>query len=141
MSRPDRRALRPVRSVLLFVAAMVAVAGCGLADQARFTVRNDTADPVTVYVDDGWIGTVGPGAGAELALPVGGETIEIQARTPSGAVLASLAGTRAMFDAALDGSGPMSAWQDLPCGRVLLAVGPFDASALGPPPSPSAPCP
>jgi hypothetical protein len=72
---------------------------------------------------------------------VGTDTTDIEARSPTGVVLVSLLGTRPMFDAAVDGSMPISAWQDLGCGRLLLSVGTIDRSALPPAPPAGQPCP
>ncbi len=126
---------------MLLVGLAVLAAGCALAGQPRVMVRNETTVPISVQADDLWIGTVAAGATAELAFPLGDEPTDIQASTPSGATVADLLGTRAMYDAAIAGSNPMSTWQDMACGRVVLAVGPFDPSLLDPLPSPTGPCP
>ena len=134
--------MRP-SSALAVVAAVAAtvLVGCGILSFARVSVRNETTVPIAVHVDGGWVGTVAPGATADLAFTPGDDTTEIEARSPTGAILASLIGTRPMYDGAIDGSTPMSAWQDIACGRVVLSIGPFDASALQPLDAPSVPCP
>jgi hypothetical protein len=116
------------------------VAGCAIVTGPRVAVMNGTDVPISVHVDGAWVGTVGPGASADVPFSLGTGTTDIQARSPTGAVLVSLLGTRPMFDAAIDGSMPMSAWQDLACGRLLLSVGPFDRSALPPAPVGGQPC-
>lgn len=139
MTRPGRRGSFAIATLLLGV--LIAGTGCALVDQPRVLVRNETTVPVAVDVDGTWIGTVAPGAIAELPFPLSDGQMTIQAKTPTGASIADLLGTRAMFDAAVEGSSGMSSWQDLACGRVVLAVGPFDESLLGPAPSPTGSCP
>jgi hypothetical protein len=117
------------------------VAGCAIVTGPRVAVLNGTGVPISVHVNGAWVGTVGPGASADVPFTVGTDTTDIEARSPTGAVLVSLLGTRPMFDAAVDGSMPISAWQDLGCGRLLLSVGTIDRSALPPAPPAGQPCP
>jgi hypothetical protein len=126
------RAGRPVVAALV----MLLVVGCSSLAGPRVTVVNDTDEVFTIEADGTWVGTVGPGARATLGIPLAGDQTEVVAIDPNGDISVSLEGTRAMYDAAFDGSDPMSAWQDRECGRILLATEPFDPALAGAIPNP-----
>ncbi len=141
-----RRGGRPARAVrlrtlALLVAVGTALAACGVLAGSRVVVHNESSEPIAIHANGAWIGTVAPGTVAELPFHVDDGTTSVQGRTATGATVVDISGTRAMIEAALDGSMPMSAWQDLECGRIILALGPFDPSILEPRPAPAGPCP
>ena len=114
--------------------AVALLAGCSSMLGPRVTVQNEMTVPLTVDANGHWIGTVGPGASATLGFALGDGQTSIMARTPSGAVVADLLETNAMIEDAMAGTGVMAAWQDVACGRVLLALEPFDGSGVPPAP-------
>lgn len=119
-----------------FVTIVAVLTGCASALGPRVVVLNETDLVFTIAADGTWVGTVGPRSTATLAFPLGEESTEVTATDPQGRVLAALLGTRAMYEEALGGSNPMSVWQDLECGRILLATEPFDPALAGPVPNP-----
>lgn len=134
-----RRAIAPA---LLAAALVVALTGCGmLGATTRVTLQNGTDVPLSLDVNGTWIGTVAPHTTADLPFALDDSTTSIQARSPNGAALVGLIGTRSMFEAAIDGSTPMAEWQELACGRVVVSVGPFDPSVLPALTPPTGPCP
>lgn len=122
------------------LASVIAIAavltGCAEALGPRVTVLNDTDLVFTIAADGTWVGTVGPRSRATLAFPLADTSTKVTATDPGGRVLAVLLGTRAMYEAAFSGSSPMSVWQELDCGRILLATEPFDPAVAGPVPNP-----
>jgi hypothetical protein len=134
IGRPRR--VPSVAVVGLAALAVLLVVGCSSLVGPRVTVINDTEEVFTIEADGTWVGTVGPGARATLGIPLADDQTEVVAIDPFGDISVSLQGTRAMYEAAFDGSGPMSAWQERECGRILLATEPFEPALAGPIPNP-----
>ena len=114
------------------ITVVLVLAGCQSVLGPRVTVVNDTDEVFTIEANGAWVGTVGPHARATLPFPLGDGVTDVTARNAVGHTLAAVGGTRAMWDNAIDGSHPMTAWQDLTCGRILLASEPFDETVPGP---------
>ena len=128
-----RRAVASLPLLALGAVAMLVLTGCSSMPGPRVTVENDTDTVFTIEADGAWLGTVGPRARATLGVPALDDgPLEVVAIDTQGRIPVSVAGTRAMWDAAIDGSNPMSSWQDFECGRILLATEPFDPAIAGP---------
>jgi hypothetical protein len=122
-----------IRSSLIAVSFALLLVGCASLIGPRVTVVNDTDAAYRIEANGSWLGTVGPRARATLAVPpLGEDPMEVAAFAPDGSIHLAVGGTRAMWDKAIDGSNPMSSWQDFECGRILLATEPFDPAVAGP---------
>lgn len=98
--------------------------GCGPTDGPRLTVVNRTDTPVGVYVDGDWIGTDGPGATIVATLaPTDADSYRIEARAPSGAVLATLDAPRVAVEESRDGGPAFGEIIAVPCGEIEMLVG------------------
>jgi hypothetical protein len=115
-----RRSLAAIAGLLL---AALVIGACQGASGARVRLENQTSVAVAVHVNDAWVGTHAPGTVAEFAIPGGADQYDIQARSPSGAVLVSTVGTAAMIESAQAGEMPIGEWADLPCGAIALSIG------------------
>jgi hypothetical protein len=118
------------RPLTWLAAALIAtVAACATAGSGP-TVRleNATTIPVAVHLNDAWVGTYP--AGAIVDVPIGQAAIPlvIEARSQSGAVLASL--TAAESDIA-DARG-VAEWM-LPCGAIRLSLSATDQEPIATP--------
>ena len=119
------------------VAAVIAtVAACSTPASGRAVrLENATTVPVAVHLNDAWVGTYP--AGATVDVPIGQSAIPvvIEARSPSGAVLASLTATESDID-----PGGVGEWV-LPCGAIRLSLGPSDQQPLATPEVNAGACP
>ena len=126
-----------MRRVIAALGLVTAVAGCaGPAgpDMPRLTVENRTDTPIGVYVDGEWVGTDEPGATIQTGLgPTTRSSYRIEARSPSGAVLAAFDAPRGAVGAALDGGAPLGEAFGVPCGEIHILIGTLAADeALAP---------
>jgi hypothetical protein len=112
------------------VAVVIAtVTACGTAGSgAVVRLENATTVPVAIHLNDAWVGTYA--AGAVVDVPIGQAVIPvvIEARSPSGAVLASL--TAAESDIA-EARG-VGEWV-LPCGAIRLSLSTTDQEPIATP--------
>jgi hypothetical protein len=107
---------RPLTWLVTAVIAMVAACGApGSGSAVR--LENATTVPVAVHLNDAWVGTYPAGAIADVPIGQASIPVVIEARSPSGAVLASL--TAAASDMA-DARG-VAEWV-LPCGAIRLSL-------------------
>ena len=115
------------RALLLAVAAAVAFAACADTDPgtgAALTVVNRTDTPVGVYVNDEWVGTDEPGATIETTLrPSDDAALRIEARSPTGAVLAAFDAPSAEVDRTREGGPALGAEYAVPCGVLTILIG------------------
>ena len=120
------------------------LAGCAPSDGARLTVDNRTDTPVGVYVDGEWIGTDEPGATIVTTLgSTDADVYRIEARSPSGAVLAALEAPRAAVDASRGGGPGSGTTIAVPCGEIAIRIGALAAGETLAPADPveRGPCP
>ncbi len=114
----------------------LALAGCvsPLGNEVRVHIDNQTAGPVAVYVNGGWVGTYPPGA--TTSAPIGGHggpPYTVVSEDPRGAVLTStqVAGNDAASVAS--GSTVIETSTRVDCGfvRVVIATrAAFDATSF-----------
>ena len=111
----------------IVLATVLAVGGCVDPDPgagAALTVVNRTDTPVGVYVNDAWIGTDEPGATIETTLgPTDDADYRIEARSPTGAVLAVFVAPAAEVDRTRDGGPALGEEIGVPCGVVTILIG------------------
>ena len=126
--------MRPGLALAAFLVALLAMAGCGVAHDVGVIGREPTDIPINIdnetdvavglYVDGTWIGTYAPGSRLAVPMPAPKRhptTVEL--RSPSDAVLLSLAlneGQHAAADAGGYGAGES---RGLPCGTLTLLIG------------------
>ena len=124
--------MRAVRALAL-VATVALVTACSAIpglDEVRVHVDNETDIPIAVYVDGVWRGTDEPGATIVVPLGDGLPPITIEARSASGAVLATLDVPLGPVKALRDREG--DAWGAeiaVPCGLVRIIVGELGPNA------------
>jgi hypothetical protein len=125
---------RPLTWLVTAVIAMVAACGApGSGSAVR--LENATTVPVAVHLNDAWVGTYPAGAIVDVPIGQAALPIVIEARSPSGAVLASL--TASESDIA-DARG-VGEWV-LPCGAIRLSLSMADQEPI-PTPAALAACP
>ena len=132
---------------LAMAAAVATVSACGMVpglDDVRVHVDNETDIPIGVYVDGVWRGTDEPGATIVVPLGDGLPPITIEARSASGAVLATLDVPLGPVKALRDGEG--DAWGAeiaVPCGLIRIVAGELGPYAAVAPATavPAGPCP
>ncbi|HYH92226.1 MAG TPA: hypothetical protein VD763_03620 [Candidatus Saccharimonadales bacterium] len=124
--------------VLAFAA--FALGACGAVPGPQLHIDNQTDVAVAIHVNDTWVGTYPAGARTAIRLPEQTGAYDVEARSPSGAVLTSLIGSAAMVEAADAGEQALSAWNEVPCGVVALAIGPVAPPVPAPDQRPE-PCP
>ena len=142
--------MRRIAAALALAALLAAVAaacgGTSAPDTPRLTVENLTDTPIGVYVDGEWVGTDEPGATIQTGLgPTTGSSYRIEARSPSGAVLAVFEAPRAAVGATTQGGAALGEAFAVPCGEIRIIVGELGPTeALAPAPAPATgpgPCP
>lgn len=107
----------------------IVVAACAAAgtpgDEVRVHVDNETDIPVGVYIDGDWRGTDEPGATIVVPLGDGPPPIRVEARSPSGATLATLEASAGPIDAMRDGdrSEVVGEAFGVPCGVITIVIG------------------
>ena len=138
--------MRALRS-LAIVATVAVVTACSAIpgnDEVRVHVDNETDIPIGVYVDGVWRGTDEPGATIVVSLGDGLPPITIEARSASGAVLATLDVPLGPVKALRDGeSDAWGAEVAVPCGLIRIVAGELGPDAAIAPATavPSGPCP
>ena len=131
---------------LAMAAPVATLAACGVVpglDEVRVHVDNETDIPIGVYVDGVWRGTDEPGATIVVPLGDGLPPITIEARSASGAVLATLDVPLGPVKALRDGEG--DAWGEeiaVPCGLIRITVGELGPNVAHAPAAavPAGPC-
>ena len=136
------------RPAALIAIALLATAGIGCATpdtagNVRLRVENLTDTPVGVYVDGDWIGTDEPGATVVTVLePTDAEAYRIEARSPSGAVLAAVDAPALTVEDLREGRGDaLGEDVGLPCGVIRFVIGEPGANRTPTPPAAVAPGP
>lgn len=118
------------RLLTLLLGAGLALGACVAVDGPRLTVENRTDTPVGVYVDDEWIGTDEPGATIVATLgPTDGDSYRIEARSPTGAVLAVFDAPRTAVDESRDGGPAFGQVVAVPCGQIAFLIGTLEPDA------------
>jgi len=138
--------VRAVRALALVV-TLVLVTACSAIpnlDEVRVHVDNETDIPIAVYIDGVWRGTDEPGATIVVPLGDGLPPITIEARSASGAVLATLDVPLGPVKALRDREG--DAWGEeiaVPCGLIRITVGELGPTEAHAPAEavPEGPCP
>ena len=125
-----RRRVAARLGALAFVAS--ALGACGAGPGPQLHLDNQTDVPVAIHVNDTWVGTYPAGARMAIRLPAQTGAYDVEARSPSGAVLTSLIGSAALVEAAAAGEQALTAWNEVPCGVVALAIGPVAPSVPAP---------
>ena len=125
-----------------------AVAACAMlpgGDEVRVHVDNETDVPIGVYVDGVWRGTDEPGATIVVPLGDGVPPIRVEARSPSGATLATLDGPPGPIEAmrAGDRTEVVGSAFGVPCGVITIVIGELgpDRSVAPVTAVPAGPCP
>ena len=108
--------------------ASLVVAGCSGSPGTRalwVQVVNETDIPIGVYIDGEWRGTDEPGATIVVPLGDGPPPMTIEARSPSGATLATLEATVGQVEALRAGSDEnvIAVEFAVPCGAIRITVG------------------
>jgi hypothetical protein len=102
----------------LVAAAIATLVACATPPSGpAVRLENATTVPVAIHLNDAWVGTYPAGAIADVPIGQASIPVVIEARSPSGAVLASL--TAAASDIA-DARG-VAEWV-LPCGAIRLSL-------------------
>ncbi|MEX2183445.1 MAG: hypothetical protein WEC14_03295 [Chloroflexota bacterium] len=124
----------------------LAIAGCArmAPSDIQITLDNGTDTPVGLYVNDDWVGTYPAGGTTRQPLgDHGGAPYEVEIRSPSGAVLATVGVNDAQAGSISDGGLAIALEQRVPCGIVRLVVGelapnntPVPAASVPPGPCP-----
>jgi hypothetical protein len=120
---------RRVRAIIAAVAlASLVVAGCTGPPGTKAVwvqVANETDIPIGVYVDGEWRGTDEPGATILVPLGDGPPPLTIEARSPTGATLATLEATAGQVEALRQGSQEFVLGEEfgVPCGVIRIVVG------------------
>ena len=137
--------MRLVRALAL-AATVALVMACGAIpgmDEVRVHVANETDIPIAIHVDGVWRATDEPGSTIVVPLGDGLPPITIEARSASGAVLATLDVPLGPVKALRDGEG--DAWGAeiaVPCGLIRIVVGELGPNAAVAPAAavPAGPC-
>ncbi|MEO6206570.1 MAG: hypothetical protein ABIP77_01290 [Candidatus Limnocylindrales bacterium] len=134
------------RRVVALVALVFAVSGCSRTAVADITISLDnlTDTPIGLYVNGEWVGTYPAGATTEQPLgDHGGAPYSVEARSGSGAVLATVGVNEAQAQTPAQAGQGLAVEQGVPCGIVRIVVGELGPDAV---PAPAAsvspgPCP
>ena len=139
--------MRPRRASSLglgvVTAVMALLIGCNAAAAPPVNVANLTDVAIALYVNGTLAETLDPGTSTEVPLPgPEGLPFSIEARTPSGAAIASWTITADQYAAAASGKAGQDSTMAFPCGTIRLTVG---TPVVPPPPAtdalPPGPCP
>jgi hypothetical protein len=145
----DRRhtVARGVVVLLAYVAVVGAACSATATPGASIDVHvsNATDIPIGVYIDGDWRGTDEPGATIVVPLGDGQPPIRVEARSPSGATLATLDAPPGPIEAMRGGdrSEVVGEAFGVPCGIITIVVGELDDGAAVAPATavPAGPCP
>jgi predicted RNA methylase len=114
-----------VVALLLFALATLGCSAAAPSSEVRVRVENATDIPVAVYVEDDWRGTDEPGSTLVVPLGAGSPPLTIEARSPSGATLATLEVDAARLEALRQGDPDNVLTEEfgVPCGVIRIVVG------------------
>jgi hypothetical protein len=133
------------RLVALVALALLASACAPSPAEVRIHVDNETDVPIGVYVDGEWRGTDEPESTIVVPLGNGTPPLTIEARSPSGATLATLVANAAQVEALRRGDDEdvIASEVAVPCGIIRIVVGEMPPGSAPAPAEavPTGPCP
>lgn len=132
--------------IVALVALVLATSGCARTAVADITITLDnlTSTPIGLYVNEEWVGTYPAGATTEQPLgDHGGAPYAVEARSTSGAVLATVHVNEAQAQTLAQAGQAVAVEQGVPCGVVRIVVGRLGPDAVPAPAAsvPPGPCP